>query len=510
MKNWIFFICIISSNLQLFSQDIFFWSGALTPNSIRINTFIEQSIESIKIHYATKNDFTNKETSANIKPLNYIAQFELKNLTPNTTYYYKFEIDGKILESKENQGKFTTPSNQPFSYQFVVGSCNFFPNNDVYIKMLKQNPLFYIMSGDMHYANPSSGNPTQHLTPYIERVLSQEKEAKFFAQTPFAYVWDDHDFCGDNNESTENCGIAAKKAYVDFVPYYPIQASENTNGIYQSFIIGRVKYILSDLRSERITGDIMSKEQLDWLKNEILLSQKNNQLVAWISTVSFSGSLKDNWGGFTKTREIISNFLYENKIENLFIISGDAHMIAVDNGTNSDFSTLKNNPFKYPILQSAGLNNIGSDKGGTYSEGGTFPNPPFTSQWTKVDVIDNNENLIGVRFTCYRWNYAIKTQNILVDYIFVRNLTGEKKIIPSSFIIDQKKLIIDRKWDDIEELKIIDYIGNVYYKSNCNQNNSSIVIENNKTVIYNISLQPNRYYCIIKTKQLQDIIEIQI
>lgn len=335
------FIAIGLFMFQIAYSQIYFWTGALRPNSIKINVFNDKNYQSITVVYSSKSDFSNVEKSTTNSPKNGITNFELNNLKEHTTYYYKFEVDGKISEQKAHQGKFTTPSSKPFTYQFVTGSCNFFPNNDVYSKMLKQEPLFYLMPGDLHYANPSSSDPAQHFHPYIERVLSQEKEGKFFAQVPFAYVWDDHDFCGDNNESNINCGSAAKKAYLDFVPYYDIKASKESNAIYQSFTIGRVKYILCDLRSERLSGDIISNDQMNWLKTEILDAKEKKFITAWVTSVSYSGTIKDNWGGFISTRENFANFLHQNEIQNLFIISGDAHMIAVDNGTNADFTTQK-------------------------------------------------------------------------------------------------------------------------------------------------------------------------
>lgn len=429
-----YFLIIVLFNIPISyaknNQVLYFWSGALTSTSIKVNGVLMYPSGSVRLMVSKSDDFGNpiysSKSIANREQENTVS-LEVFNLEPNTSYYYAFEIDGKPDLTKKHIGSFRTPAKGAFSYRFAVGSCNFFPNNVVYDAMASENPLFYIVTGDLHYANPSSTGVHQHRKAYEERVLSNEREAKFFQKVPLAYVWDDHDFCGDNNIGSDGCGLAAKLAYKEYVPHYPIQAPDSSNAIYQSFSIGRVHFILSDLRAERITGDIMSKTQLTWLKEEIVKARDNGQMIAWITSVSYSGTKSDNWGGFEKTREEFANFLRDEKIENMFILSGDAHMLAIDNGVHTDFSTGNNNPFKYPVFQAAALNNIGSDKGGIFSEGGTYPNfPPFVSQYGIVEVEDNGGEEICIKFHGYRINSFLDTQGELVNYSFCRKLSSSK------------------------------------------------------------------------------------
>lgn len=170
----------------------------------------------------------------------------------------------------------------------------------------------------------------------------------------------------------------------------------------------------------------------------------------------------------------------------------------------------KNNANKYPILQSAGLNNVGSVKGGEYSEGGAFPNTPFTSQWTKVNIIDNGNDYIGVHFTCYRWNYIIKTETVLVDYMFVRNLSGKKHITKSTYSKEKHELNIEKKWQNISSISIIDYLGKIYYKTSCNRNANLNVYGEDVTSIKSIDIPSGNYFLVVKMKETEDIVEIEI
>jgi len=197
-----------------------------------------------------------------------------------------------------------------------------------------------------------------------------------------------------------------------------------------------------------------------------MLAKKKNQVVCWVSSVSYSGTRSDNWGAYPQSRIELGNFFRDSNVTNLFIISGDAHMLAIDNGTHADFSEGKNNPNLYPILQSAALNNVGSDKGGEYSEGGTFPNPPFSSQWTKVEVIDNGYADICIKFTCYRMNLFTKAVKVMTSYEFCRTLepalaplTNTKTYLSARLNESGDKILLGLNYQGKATVKLMNYQG---------------------------------------------------
>lgn len=452
----------------LFSGNLlYFWSGGITHQSGIVNAILKLPSEKVRLVVADNKNMNNagysNYESAKADKGNAVS-IQINNLQPLTTYYYQFEIDGILDNDIHHTGSFTTFSEDGFSYSFVAGSCNFFPNNRVYDKMKSFNPLFLIMPGDLHYANVSSKMVVPHQDAYEQKVLQHKREANFYKDVPIAYVWDDHDYCGDNNDGTDGCGKAAYQAYMNYVPHYPL-GNSNGQSIYQAFTAGRIRFVLTDLRSDRREGNIMSSTQINWFKNELLMAKQSHQLICWVSSVSYTGTGNDNWGGYASTRTEIANFLKENEIENMFIISGDAHMLAVDNGSNGDYSSQKDNPFLYPILQSAALNNVGSYKGGVFSEGGPYPNnPPFNSQWSKIDVIDNNGADIGIRFTCYRLNPGQKNPRIMIDYFFCRtideNKTSEFEDLFSIHHKQSERIIeVNSKLHNITNIYMYDYRG---------------------------------------------------
>jgi alkaline phosphatase D len=349
----------------------------------------------------------------------------IRGLLPNTTYYYAVQSGGVTDNSAGDVGRFRTPAAGAFSFRFTVGSCAVSSNHQVYTLMKNKSPLLYLNTGDFHYANPNSGTDLNvHRRPYEQNMLSQPPSRDFFLRTPLAYAWDDHDYSGNNSNGASAGKTNARRAYQEYVPHYPLAAGSGDVPIYQAFTIGRVRFILSDLRSERTSTAIMSTTQKTWFKKQCLYARDNRLIIAWVTAVSFGGNHIDNWGGYRAERTELSNFFRDNNIRNLFILSGDAHMVAIDNGSNHDFSTGSNNPHNYPVFQAGALSNGGSTKGGTYSEGGTFPNPnSSTGQYGVVEVTDGGGSTITVKFTGYRTAGNTASESVLTSYTFSRTLS---------------------------------------------------------------------------------------
>jgi alkaline phosphatase D len=359
-----------------------------------------------------------------------VASFICDSLLPSTTYAYSLELNGVV---GDKFGSFKTFPSGPSSFSFVVSSCCHNSNHPVYNLMKEKNPLFYINTGDLHYADPVGTSLSEHVLPYETEVLSKEAAADFFKQVPLVYMWDDHDFCGDGSNKFSPGRDAAKKAYELYVPHYPLIGREQNDPIFQSFKVGRVRFLLSDVRSARTENTILGSRQMEWLKKEMAESAKNGELIVWITSVSFNGNRQDNWGGYEPERIELSNFFLENNISNMMILCGDAHMLAIDDGTHSDYSTKRKNPNQYPIIQASALNSVGSYKGGEFSEG-TFPNPSISDgQFANITIEDDGVNEICVRVDGYRINELNKLSSLITEYNFCRKvaLSGQMRMFPN-------------------------------------------------------------------------------
>lgn len=424
----LFLFTLISSHLFSQNEVKYIWSGALTYHSAKVNAKMSDSSSSIRLLADDDSTFSSPEFSPNYSvnsSTNYMVSMEVDNLTPLTKYYYAVESDGIIDASWDDIGSFTTFDNGPFSYSFVIGSCAAQSNHKVFDVMKNMSPSFYMNMGDLHYQNPNSAiDINVHRLPYENSVLSKPRMAQFLNEVPIVYMWDDHDFCGNDSDSSFVGKENARIVYHEYVPHYPLGVGTGPNyPIAQSFTVGRVHFILTDLRSERYTGQIMKPTQRAWFESECLFARDNNLIIAWMSTYSWSGTGPDNWFAYSVDRTDINDFLFCNGIQNLFIMSGDAHMLAIDNGTNGNFSSSSCPIYNYPNFQAAALNNNGSYKGGIYSEGGYFPNPNNTfGQFGKVNVNDSGSDSICISFEGYRVDSGGANTVLINSYDFCRYL----------------------------------------------------------------------------------------
>ena len=114
----------------------------------------------------------------------------------------------------------------------------------------------------------------------------------------------------------------------------------------------------------------------------------------WIESPSADG---DGWGGFSAERAEIANFIAEHELaRSLLMLSGDAHMLAIDDGTNSDYST--DGRSRFPVFHAGALDRPGSVKGGPYSHG-TYPGG---GQFGQVTVDDDGTD-VAVTLTGRDW-----------------------------------------------------------------------------------------------------------
>ena len=419
------------------------WSGAITPVSARVNAKLSAATTQARIVASTNTGLTNPiygpYSSANAGN-NLMAAMSISGLTPNTKYYYAIEAGGVLDNSTDDIGSFTTPKAGAQSFRFIVGSCNLSSAHVVFNNMAEKNPLLEVITGDFHYNNPNSATDINiHRMPYENNMLSQTTSRNFHLKYPLAYIWDDHDYCGDNTGASATGRTNARRAYQEYVPHYPLAAGSGNNPIYQSFTIGRIHFILSDLRSMRGVGStgsmdpnlsMMGPVQKQWFKDQCLYAKNNNLIIAWVTSVSYGGNQSDNWGGFTEERKELANFFKANNVENMFLLSGDAHMAAIDNGSNHDYAT-GGSIIDYPVFQAAAMNQSGGYKGGIYSQvGPVMPNGAGNSylnlnntygQYGVVDITDIGSTQVTISFSAYRVP-SLGAEQLLVSYTFSRNL----------------------------------------------------------------------------------------
>jgi alkaline phosphatase D len=428
MRPWLFLLFgLLAGSSFAQNEVVYIWAGGVTPTSVNVNAKMTDTSSTIRLVLSANQNFTSPLYSGYYSVdtnTHLMVAMSLTGLAPGTRYYYAVESGGILDSSADDVGTFVTFQQGPCSYSFVTGSCCLNSNHGVYQAMGNFNPLFYSCIGDLHYANPNSAtNINIHRDAYEQQVLSKPRAAAFFKHFPIEYVWDDHDFSGNDSDSSFAGKVNARLAYREYVPHYPLPAGPGNNPIYQTFTIGRVHFIHTDLRSDRYGSSMMGANQKAWFKNECIAARNNNEIICWISSPTWNGNFTDNWGGYAAERTELCNFFRDSLINNMFIICGDAHMLGIDDGTHGDFSSSVSNGSLYPIFNAAALNQSGGYKGGTFSEGGYYPNPSYLDgQFGLVSVFDNGGTDICIQFAGYRCDSSAGHLSLINFYSFCREL----------------------------------------------------------------------------------------
>jgi alkaline phosphatase D len=308
-----------------------------------------------------------------------VATFQLSGLTPDTQYHYALEIDGAL--NSASQGRFRTfpPEETPASFMFIcAGDAQTGSEHEVFTAIQSEDPLFFLHLGDLHYENVNSRLLEKYRKAY-QQTLESRTQATLYRHTPLVYVWDDHDYLANNTHRFTPGRRQARKAYQECVPHYPLVEGAGDVAIYQAFTVGRVRFLLTDTRSERDPQDddgfaktMLGARQKQWLKEELRQGKTRYALAVWVNSVPWIGACEehaDEWFGYPQERAELGEFIVNEKIRNVCMLSADAHMLAIDDGSSNH---PPNGGGGFPVFQAAPLDRFRSEKGGPYSHG-AFP-----------------------------------------------------------------------------------------------------------------------------------------
>ncbi|MCP4958969.1 MAG: alkaline phosphatase family protein [Actinomycetia bacterium] len=367
------------------------WSGAVDVDGFSVTTRLRDEAGSVRL--VVRNEAgveVARSPAVAVRDPDHPVTLVAEDLKPATQYEYAVEIDG--VRDDVRTGRVRTFPEGAGSFTVAIAACARTNSNGAVFDTIRElDPDLYISAGDLHYRNIHENSQSQFRSAYAE-VHNSPAQSALYRSAPIAYVWDDHDFGPSDSNADAASRPAAWATYRTHVPHYELP-SGNDGPIYQAFTIGRVRFVMTDTRSMRQPDDgvLLGDAQLEWFFEELLEARDTHALTVWISSIPWIGSPDPNgdyWSGYAAEREEIGRFLHRHAITGLVMLGGDAHMVAIDDGTNSGYGGHSG----FPILQAAALDRPGSTKGGPYSHG-MFPG---AGQFGLLEVTDDGGDTIGV------------------------------------------------------------------------------------------------------------------
>ncbi|MDX2948858.1 alkaline phosphatase D family protein [Streptomyces caniscabiei] len=220
--------------------------------------------------------------------------------------------------------------------------------------------LWFSHLGDLHYRNISTNTPATFRTAYFENMNFGAftnpacRQSEFFRSFASTYVWDDHDFGANNSDRTSASNAAANLVYREAVPSYAVPV---TTGIYQSWMVGRVLYIASDVRSARDpnsnpttpTKTLLGTAQKTWMESLLSTARDDGaEALVWQTPSRWVGG-EDTWNDFLYERnEMVQMFGDLGWLDRMVLMTADMHALSICSGPHNPYG-------KFPMFMFAGM-----------------------------------------------------------------------------------------------------------------------------------------------------------
>lgn len=287
-------------------------------------------------------------------------------LEEGTTYTYKIFINNKEVKSKHRQS-FTTQKHwmyraDPPAFKLATGSCAYINEERsdrpgrgyggeyrIFESIVAQNPDAMLWLGDNVYLRPSDWTSR---SGYLERYThdrSLPELQALLAHCPNFAIWDDHDF-GPNDASG---GFIHRETALEIFDLFwpnPTLGFLDKKAAVTSFQFNGIDFFLLDNRyfrteiTEKGINQILGKEQIEWLIDQLKFSRSPFKMVAVGGQVLNTAAVYETHAVYAEERAYLLRRIEEENIKNVVFLTGDRHhsevsMLELANGnTIYDFT----------------------------------------------------------------------------------------------------------------------------------------------------------------------------
>ena len=266
----------------------------------------------------------------------YSAQVLIRDLEPDTRYYYAVLVNGELATPRPFPSFRTAPRDGTTGHQrFAFVSCvgyNGFDSAGAWSDLsTRTNFDLLLMLGDNHYGNTT--DPAKHFEKFgVQRRLPGYAELS--RRVPQYAIWDNHDYSPEPTDKRARGKADSLRAFRMLWPN-PAYGEKDNPGVYFKFTRGDIDFFMTDDRYHRDPNDApedghksyLGEKQLAWLKRELLASKGKVKILAsggeWQTH-----SQPASWASFLRERNDLFQFIRDNGIGGVLLISGDRHFTA--------------------------------------------------------------------------------------------------------------------------------------------------------------------------------------
>ena len=250
----------------------------------------------------------------------FTGTLEVSELTPNTQYLYRIEIDGVVV-SDTHSVKTAPAIDVPEPFSFSFGSCAKDEEQPIFGVIESMAPDLFFFVGDNHYGNTDQ---IDALRWFYRFSRSRPQRASLLSHTPTLAVWDDHDFTGNNTDGTELGKIFALQGFEEYWAN-PSYGTQDILGVFSVYEYGDVDFFLLDDRFYRGFADsVLGAQQTEWLMTALSESDATFRFLISGSQWTAEGST-DSWAAFPQARSDLFAHLAELNMGGVVLLSGDIH-----------------------------------------------------------------------------------------------------------------------------------------------------------------------------------------
>ncbi|MFN0107565.1 MAG: alkaline phosphatase D family protein [Blastocatellia bacterium] len=374
-------------------------TGDIAPGRAIVWSRSDRSARMI-VEYATTESFQNAKRivgPAAIEPTDFTARVDLSGLPAGQKIFYRVsfqDLENTKVSSEPVIGSFNTSPSARRDVSFVFGGDVVgqgwginpdFGGMKIYEEMRKQQPDFFIHSGDTIYADGvvpaevklDDGSIWKNLTtPEKSKVAETLDEfrgnyrynlldanlRRFNAEVPTLAQWDDHEvrnnwypgqILDDPKYKVKSIDLLAARGRRAFLDYMPLRFNpDDPEQVYRGFSYGQLLDVLMiDERSYRgpntpnrqtVINDesvFLGSAQINWIKQRLLASKATWKVIASDMPIGIivgdAGGKYEafaNGNGPALGRELeladLLSFIKRNKIKNVVWVTADVHYCA--------------------------------------------------------------------------------------------------------------------------------------------------------------------------------------